>query len=259
MLIDWFTVLAQTFNFLILVWLLKHFLYRPILDAIAAREQRIAAELADAAAKKAAAQTERDEFKRKNDEFNRQRASLLSATTAEVAAERQRLFDAARKDADNLRNKQQEALRNEYQSLHAEIARRTQAEVFAIARKTLADLAGTNLEAQMTDSFVQRLHGLDVAEKNKLASLLPSPAAPALVRSAFELPPAQRALIASAVEEILATTVAFRFETDPDLISGIELSMQGQKIAWSIADYLAALDKSVSELLKTQLKTATPP
>ena len=60
MLIDWFTVGAQVLNFLILVWLLKRFLYKPILDAIDAREERIAAELADADAKKAEAQKERD-------------------------------------------------------------------------------------------------------------------------------------------------------------------------------------------------------
>ena len=48
MLIDWFTVGAQALNFLILVWLMKRFLYKPILDAIDAREDRVAAELADA-------------------------------------------------------------------------------------------------------------------------------------------------------------------------------------------------------------------
>ena len=51
MLIDWFTVGAQALNFLILVWLMKHFLYKPILNAIDAREKLIATELADAAAK----------------------------------------------------------------------------------------------------------------------------------------------------------------------------------------------------------------
>ena len=55
MLIDWFTVGAQALNFLVLVWLLKRFLYKPILNAVDAREKRIAAELADADAKKAAA------------------------------------------------------------------------------------------------------------------------------------------------------------------------------------------------------------
>ena len=61
MLIDWFTIGAQALNFIVLVWLLKRYLYKPILDAIDAREQRIATELADAAAKKAEAKKERDE------------------------------------------------------------------------------------------------------------------------------------------------------------------------------------------------------
>ena len=78
MLIDWFTVGAQALNFLILVWLMKRFLYKPILQAIDAREKRIALSLADADAKKAEAQKERDEFEKKNEEFDQQRAALLS-------------------------------------------------------------------------------------------------------------------------------------------------------------------------------------
>jgi len=55
MLIDWFTVGAQALNFLILVWLMRRFLYRPILHAIDEREKRIVAELSNADAKKAVA------------------------------------------------------------------------------------------------------------------------------------------------------------------------------------------------------------
>jgi F-type H+-transporting ATPase subunit b len=41
-----------------------------------------------------------------------------------------------------------------------------------------------------------------------------------------------------------------RYETAPDLIGGIELTANGQKVAWSIADYLASMEKDVDELLK---------
>src|SRR5579871_2893120 len=139
MLIDWFTVGAQAINFLILMWLLKRFLYKPILDAIDSREQKIAAELADAAAKKAEAQKEREEFQHKNEEFDQQRADLMSKAVDEVKAERQRLLDEARRAADALRTRRQDALTQEYQNLNGEISRRTSEEVFAIARKTLAD------------------------------------------------------------------------------------------------------------------------
>ena len=100
MLIDWFTVGAQALNFLILVWLLKRFLYKPILAAIDAREKRVAAELADADKKKAEAKAERDALQTKSEAFDRERAALLTKATDEAKAERQRLFDEARKAAD---------------------------------------------------------------------------------------------------------------------------------------------------------------
>ncbi|HEU0234569.1 MAG TPA: F0F1 ATP synthase subunit B [Gallionella sp.] len=254
MLIDWFTVIAQAINFLLLVWLLKRFLYQPILNAIDAREKRIAAELADADAKRAEAKMEREEFQRKNDEFDQQRAALLNKVTNEAAAERQRLFDAARKDSDVLRAKRQDMLNSEYQGMHEEMARRTRAEVFAIARKALTDLAGLSLEERMVDAFVRRLRELGSEEKERLASISQPSPIPVLVHSAFDLPPAQCALIEGAVKETLAAETQVRFEVVPDLVSGIELTMQGQKIAWSIADYLASLEKGVNELLKAQPK-----
>jgi len=102
MIIDWFTVGAQTFNFIVLVWLMKRFLYKPILHAIDERERRIAAELADADAKKAEAQKESDELKLKNEAFDQERAALLSKATDEVNIEKQRLLDNARKAAEVL-------------------------------------------------------------------------------------------------------------------------------------------------------------
>ena len=111
MLIDWFTVGAQALNFFILVWLMKRFLYKPILHAIDAREKRIATELANADAKKAEAQKERDEFQHKNDEFDQQRAALLSKAKDEAKTELQRLLDEARKTADAQSDKRQDAFK----------------------------------------------------------------------------------------------------------------------------------------------------
>ena len=161
MLIDWFTVGAQALNFIILVWLLKRYLYKPILDAVDAREKRIAAELADADAKKAKAQKERDEFQHKNEEFDHQRAALLSKATKEANTERQRLLDDARTAADALAAKRQEALQIDAVNLNHAIRRRTQHEVFAIARKALADLATTSLEDSMIELFIRRLGSMD--------------------------------------------------------------------------------------------------
>ena len=255
MLIDWFTIGAQALNFLILVWLMKRFLYKPILHAIDEREKRIATELANADAKKAEAQKERDAFKRKSEEFDQQRAALLSKATDEAQTERQRLLDEARKAADSLSAKLQETLRNEEHNLHQAISRRTQQEVFAIARKALTDLATTSLEERLVGVFTRRLREMDGEAKAGLATALKTASDPALVRSAFDLPVEQRAAIQNALNETFSAEIPIRFETAPNLISGIELTTNGQKVAWSIADYLVAMEKGVVELLREKDKS----
>jgi F-type H+-transporting ATPase subunit b len=259
MLIDWFTVGAQALNFLILVWLLKHFLYKPILNAIDAREKRIAKELAAADAKKTEAQKERDEFQKKNEEFDQQRAALLTKATDEAKAERQRLLDEARKVADALSAKRQESLINDAHNLNQAISRLTQKEVFSITRKALTDLATVSLEERMGEVFTRRLRELDDKAKTVLGDALKKNSEPALVRSAFDLPVEQRAAIQNALNETFSAEIHIRFETSPDLVSGIELSSNGQKVGWSIADYLASLEKGVGELLKEKDKPAPKP
>jgi F-type H+-transporting ATPase subunit b len=250
MLIDWFTVGAQALNFLILVWLMKRFLYKPILDAIDAREKLVAKELADADAKTAEAGKEREEFQRKNQDFDRQRAALFAKVTTEAKTERLRLLDEARQAADALSAKRQETLKNDADNLGKAIVRRTQQEVFAIARKTLADLANTSLEERLGEVFTRRLREMDGKTKETLGAALKSASGAALLRSAFALPLAQQAVIQNAVNETFSADVPIRFEIAPDLVSGIELTTNGQKLAWSIADYLSSLKMGVDEILK---------
>jgi F-type H+-transporting ATPase subunit b len=250
MLIDWFTVGAQAINFVLLVWLLKRFLYKPILNAVDSREKRIAAELADADAKKTEAQKLQAAYQLKNEQFDQQRAVLFGQATLEASVERQRLLDEARIAADALAARRQKALRGDVHGLNQAIRCRTQQEVFAIARKTLADLATTSLEERMGEVFTRRLRTMSGSAKSALAEALKTASEPALVRSAFDLPAIQRAAIQNALNETFSADVHVRFETTPELVSGIEFSTDGQKIAWSIADYLASLERSVEDLLR---------
>ena len=153
MLIDWFTVGAQALNFLILAWLLKRFLYRPVLDAIDAREKRIAAELADADARKAEALKERNAFQQKNEEFDRQHADMMRKVSDEAKVERKRLADETRDAMETERARQKEALQNDARKLQQSISHMAQREVFSIARKTLSDLAGETLEDRIVEVF----------------------------------------------------------------------------------------------------------
>ncbi|MEP6947233.1 MAG: F0F1 ATP synthase subunit B [Acidobacteriota bacterium] len=250
MLIDWFTVGAQALNFLILVWLMKRYLYTPILNAIDAREKLLAAELADAAKKKDEAKMDRDEFQAKNDKFDEQRAALLKKANDDAKTELDRLLAEANKTAAALSNKRHDALLKDAHSLNKAIRHRTEQEVFAIARKALTELASADLEECMANVLISRIDGIDDKTKKGLAAALKGSSDPAIVRSAFELPDKQRAAIQDSFDVTFADKTPIQFETSPDLISGIELVANGQKVAWSISDYLTSLEDGVNEILK---------
>ena len=258
MLIDWFTVGAQVLNFAVLVWLMKRFLYQPILQAIAAREKRIADQIADAAAKEAQAIAERKAFEDKNTTFDQQRASLLEQATAAARAHGQQLADEAQAAALALAAQRQQALATQAQQLQQLIASRATQEVFAVARKTLSDLANVNLEERMVGVFNQRLADLPAPAKNQLGAALTQSTEPARVRSHFALPAHLQAGVQNAVNTSFSAEVPLRFETAPDTVCGIELSVGGQKLAWTITEYLRDLEQGVAELLSPAVVQKTP-
>jgi len=248
MLIDWFTVGAQALNFVILLWLMKRFLYKPILSAIDARTKRIATEIANADTKTSDAEREVAEFQKKNDDFDKQRAELLKKAQEEVKGERLKLLKAAQNEANDLRTKTQKALQDEQQSMSEEINRRAQDEIFSIARKALTDLADVGLEERMCNVFIRHLRELNTEKKNAFKKAL-SASSPAILRSSFDLPAAQRTALEAVLKEVLGISPPIQFETASTVIAGVEITANGQRIAWSISDYLASLESTLAEVL----------
>jgi F-type H+-transporting ATPase subunit b len=254
MLIDWFTVGAQALNFLILVWLLERFLYKPILNAIDVREKRIAAELADADAKKAEAQKDRDDLQKKNSAFDGQRDDLLSKAVDEAKAKKEELLAQAQKDSDNVRNQQAAAIKSEQLKLSHDITRLASDEVFGIARKALSDLTTVSLEERLAEVFTRRLRALSGKTKETLAVALETSSEPAVLTSSFNLPDNQKGAIQNALNETFSAEIRVRFQTVSQDVCGIALMANGQEVGWSIDQYLTALNQKVGELLDAQEK-----
>jgi F-type H+-transporting ATPase subunit b len=248
MLIDWFTFIAQIINFLILVYLLKRFLYRPILDAIDKREKRIATQLQEAAAQKQDAEEQHHKYQKLNEELNNNKESLMAQAKTEAEKEHQRLLEEARQNYDGLRSRLQESLKKEQSSLSQNIRQQAQTEIFGIARKVLADLADTSLESQMVQVFIQKLESMNKKEKAQLSSTLLPAKGVLMVRSAFELNTEERKKMKTALEKYLGKKVEPEFHISPEELGGIELSGNGFKLAWNIRDYLDDLEKRVAGL-----------
>lgn len=248
MLIDWFTVGAQVLNFVVLVWLLKRFLYRPILNAIDAREKRIAAESAAADAKTAQARATGDEFARKNLAFDAERSALLAKAGEEAQADRAHLLKVAQKDISDLRTQRAAAMQSEKASLEGAIKHLAAAEVYAVAGKALVDMASSSLEERMVETFIRRLTMMEPEAKATFKVALDNAAEGAIVRTRFDFPAQERATLQNALNETFSAAVNLQFITDTSIICGIETTVNGQRIAWSIAEYLSSLAQQVDAL-----------
>ncbi len=250
MAIDWFTVSAQIVNFLILVWLLNRFLYKPILNAIDAREQRISAQLEEATAIKATAEQEHETYQRNIAEIKQKRTELLAEAVQQAESERQRLIEEARSEIARLSEQWQQALASQQHSLQQQLTRRIQQEVIAIARKVLADLATVDLEQQISTVFIQRLQQQSKQLAKQFNAYASSHASNALIRSTFELSEQQRLSIEKSIKSLVQHHIEIQYETSSDLLCGIELLVDSFKIAWSIDDYLYRMESSLNELFQ---------
>lgn len=251
MLVNWFTTAAQIINFLILVWLLKRFLYKPVLRAMDQREQRLVKVLKDAERQKSDAENERQAFENKSQELDREKETVLKKAAEQAEEERKKLISAARDEAARLEAGWREALDREKNALLDEMSGRIREEVFAISRQALSDLAGADLEARMAERFVKQLRSLDPGEKNRLEASLGA-SSRVIIRSAFELSEAARRQIEETVEANLGRAAEVQFVTAHELIAGMELSADGRKIGWTVPDYLSTLQRELETVMQNR-------
>lgn len=244
--VNWFTVLAQIVNFLVLVWLLKRFLYKPVLDAIDNRERKIAAKLDAAETAKAEAEKEHVQLQQKNLVFDQERAEKMNAVVEEINTEKERLLEEVRSESNILRAKYEESLKRHDADMAEIIKRKATNEVFAIAGKTLADLANVELDERAVDVFIEVIRQLDDVNKAKFKKALIHNEKAVVIKSAFELSPSSRSKLESLMEEISGHQNKFRYEVKTDLVSGIEIDTRTYQVSWNIEAYLDSLKNSIT-------------
>ncbi len=239
--IDWFTVVAQLVNFLILVWLLKRFLYKPVLNAIDEREKKIATQLQDAESKKEEARMERQQYRQKNEAFDHEHAAKLEEARQRVESEKQKRYDEARQESSDLRLKLEESLRQQQHELQDSLKRRAKEAVFDIARKALSDLANAELETQVVNVFIEKIQQLNPSENAKLIKALETKGEAVHIKSVFQMDEQTRGRIEQTVNEITGQQSRFEYEIQPELLTGIRLETPNFQLSWSIESYLETL------------------
>lgn len=249
--IDWLTVGAQIFNFLVLVFLLKRFLYAPVVEAMAAREKRITDRLKQAGEREDRAQAQERELRQKLADIDAQRDRMRADMRDEVDAERKRMLDEVRDDLGALRARWMSELEREQTQLTRRLRSEIADGVLEVSRRVLGDLADASLERRVVETFVERLRSLEPAQREALAGRKGSVG----VASSFELDEAQRAAIEQGLRAVLGVAAdgepAIRVDwmRDADLLCGVRLHADGLELGWTVDDYLDELHERVAERL----------
>lgn len=244
--IDWFTFVAQVINFLVLVYLLKRFLYAPITAAMQAREDHFEERIQDAARSKEDAERRIGEYRQRAEELENARHKMFDAAKQEVEASRQQLLKQARTEVDSRREDWQAALDREQDTLTQMLKKRCGDQVTSATRQAIRHLADADLEEQMLRSFIQELKAGDAPKgKQDVEGGRPR----AIAYSAFEISTIWRERLKEAVKHSLHIgSLEFRINTD--IVCGLELHVGSQKFGWSVEEYLSTLEEEFDQLVQ---------
>ncbi len=245
MLIDWFTVGAQIFNFLILVVLLRRFLYRPILKTIRQRNELIKARLDEAQQTEAQARKLIEEYELKNDAWQEEKEILFHETRKDVEELRKQLLRKARQEVEHNQTQWEQALQQEKESFLEELRQRISQQTYKIARRVLTELADANLETHIAHIFINRLRLLDDEKVETIKTSLGNSRQAVIIRSAYEIPRPIRELLETTLRSRLLHNQPIAYELTPELSAGIELRIPGQKLSWNLHDYFETLQEDV--------------
>ncbi|MEO0924605.1 MAG: ATP F0F1 synthase subunit beta [Cyanobacteria bacterium J06643_13] len=249
MLIDPFVIVAQVINFLILVALLKRFLYKPITQAMSARSQRIERQLAAAASKEQDAETEKALYLQKQQELARQKQEWLVKARQEVELEKEELTQSAIAEVNAMRSQWYKDFERDRRKLTHEIRDRLSQQISLATRKALLDLADANLEGQIVETLINRLYNLDDSQLNAIrAAPVSNPQHEICVYSSFTISDGQKEHLMTAIRDQITTDAEVKFEIKRDLICGIELRDRGYKISWSVENYLKDFEALTAKL-----------
>jgi len=248
-LIDWYTVIAQIINFLVLIALAKHFLYGRIINAMNQREERIAARLAEATQKKQEAEQLEQIYRQQNQQLEIQKKAILDQAQEQAEAQRKLLLEKARQEVDDLQARWYDAIQQEKNVFLQELRQRAGRQVYAVARRALQDLANAALEDQLIRVLIQRLQTLDEEERRLIVESVHKGNKALVVNSAFEIPEERRQELHQAVQDFLNNGFRVDYRTAPEVILGIELKTPSHKIAWTLENYLETLEADLQEAL----------
>lgn len=235
--IDWFTVFAQMVNFLVLVFLLKRFLYAPIVQVMEDRRNAIVAEFQAAEESERKAEEEGRRLHRERREIEESRDRLLEVAQQEVESQKRKLVEEARAEVLELRRTWVEDLDRERVEQAEDLRRTVGATILDLSRRALLAVCDARLERRAIDLCLRELEELPAESKREMVG-----SEPIRVRTAFALSEAARDELGRRLHQEFGCGNLVEFRCSDREICGLEILTAGRVIRWGIEPYLQELE-----------------
>jgi F-type H+-transporting ATPase subunit b len=247
-LINWFTVLAQIVNFLILIYLLKRFLFTPILRAMAEREKKMANALNRAEEAERKAQEKLHQLEKEKCAFDEQRHKLMIEAQRQVAQWRDEALQNARNEVENFQRAWTDEMKRTRRAFLDRLKEQLLDQVIQVSKKVLKDLADQALNRQVLEIFFERVSADVEREVLDLSEGF------VVVQSGIPFETQDQKQIEDRLSQFFPAGTEVRVETDPELGLGIQLLAGDLRTAWQLSDYLRDLESEMMEKLFNRLK-----
>lgn len=240
---SWWTFALQAANFLILVWLLQRFLFKPVKAIVARRKEEVSRALTEASAEKESAERAKQEIEAQRSQIGAERQKMIDEERAELSAQRQKIIEEARAEAEKIRAHAMKQLDGERAAAANELFERTVALATDLAERLLSELAVPSIEQPFLGRVVHYLDRLSAEER---ARLFPRAGGDSLlVTTAHPLSDLEQAEWREQLAKRLGADSNIKFSADPTLIAGTVVTFPHAILRFNWRDGLASALKEL--------------
>ena len=243
---DLFTFVASLFNFIVLLVLLRIFLFERVTKAIDERQRRIAESWDEAEEKQREADDLRADYEQRMEEIDEERDELLRQAKDEMERQKRARLEEVRDEMDEKRQEWMQALADEQNRLLESVRREVAYAAIESSKAVLHALAGVNLEQRMIDRLLEEVRSHN---DDELVGRLEG--ADVEITTSAKLNDDERQRVTSALGEV-AEPGSIAFNESDELGCGIRMRIGNLEIGWSIADRLSDLEGEVSRLVEAR-------
>ncbi|MGM0595160.1 MAG: F0F1 ATP synthase subunit delta [Pseudomonadota bacterium] len=225
--LNWTTFVLEILNFLVLVWLLKHFLYQPVMGVVRKRQQGIEEQLQQAEAKEREAEALRERYESSLANWESERQSAREKLHQEIEQERQQQLKALQGEMASERERRQVLMQRREQEQWRQSQAQALEQGARFASRLLEAIASPEVEQKLLEHLLAELDELPPAQRDALQSAVESGGSVEVdVLSAYPLSEAQQQQLRQALERrVPRQHLHYEFHSDRKLLAGLRVTV----------------------------------